>query len=188
MNSLTSVDWSTIPAPQDDGQAAHLTAMTLPSVSLSATDGTHVDLSTQPGLIVVYAYPMTGRPDTDLPDGWDELPGARGCTPQSCAFRDHVEELGQLGVSAVFGLSSQSSAYQSEAATRLHLPFLLLSDESLNLSRALRLPMFEVDGMMLIKRITMIIRDGVIVKIFYPVFPPDENVNEVTTFLKTEAV
>ncbi|MFK7996801.1 MAG: peroxiredoxin [Granulosicoccus sp.] len=183
MNSLTSVDWSTIPAPEDDGQAAHLPSMTIPSVSLLATDGTHVDLSEQSGLVVVYAYPMTGSPGTALPDGWDELPGARGCTPQSCAFRDHAEELAQLGVNAVYGLSTQSSDYQREAASRLNLPFCLLSDEALSLSEALRLPMLEVAGMTLIKRITMVIRDGVIDKVFYPVFPPDENATEVIAYL-----
>ena len=187
MNSLTSVDWSTIPAPEDDGQAVHLPGATWPSLSLPATDGKQIDLSTHQGLIVVYAYPMTGTPGTDLPDGWNEMPGARGCTPQSCAFRDHAEELEQIGVSAVFGLSTQSTADQSEAAARLQLPFSLLSDESLKLSHALRLPTFEVDGMTLIKRITLVIRDGVIVKVFYPVFPPDEDASDVIEFLKADA-
>ncbi|MFK7862377.1 MAG: peroxiredoxin [Granulosicoccus sp.] len=187
MNSLTQVDWSTIPAPEDDGQAEHLTTMVMPSVSLSATDGTQVDLSKLEGLVVLYAYPMTGSPGTALPDGWDELPGARGCTPQSCAFRDHAVELEQLGVSAVFGLSTQSSEYQREAATRLNLPFSLLSDESLKLSHALRLPMLDVEGMTLTKRITLVIRDAVIVKVFYPVFPPDENANDVIAYLRSTA-
>lgn len=186
MNSLTSVDWSTIPAPEDDGQAVHLLATSWPSVSLPATNGNEVDLSKQPGLVVVYAYPMTGTPGTDLPDGWNELPGARGCTPQSCAFRDHAEELAQLGVSAVFGLSTQTSADQSEAATRLQLPFTLLSDEALKLSRAMDLPTFEVEGRTMIKRITLLVRDGVIVKVFYPVFPPDENAADVIAFLKSD--
>ncbi|MFK8082131.1 MAG: peroxiredoxin [Granulosicoccus sp.] len=186
MNSLTQVDWSTIPAPEDDGQASHLTSMLVPSVSLMATDGAQVDLSTLQGLVVVYAYPMTGTPGKALPDGWDQLPGARGCTPQSCAFRDHAVELEQLGVSAVFGLSTQSSDSQREAATRLSLPFNLLSDESLALSDALKLPMLLVEGKKLTKRITLVIRDGVIVKVFYPVFPPDENATDVIAYLKAE--
>ena len=184
MNSLTSVDWSTIPAPQDDGKADHLAGMSLPSLALPATDGSTVDVSQRKGLIVIYAYPMTGRPGTDLPPGWDELPGARGCTPQSCAFRDHAAELEQLGVAAVFGLSAQSHDYQCEAAERLGLPFSLLSDESLALSTALQLPVFAVDGMTLIKRITLIARDGVIEKVFYPVFPPDANAADVMNYLQ----
>lgn len=184
MNSLTEVDWSTIPAPEDDGLADHLPDMALPSVELPATDGKTLDLSKQAGLMVVYAYPMTGRPDSPLPDGWNELPGARGCTPQSCAFRDHAAELAALGVSAVYGLSTQSTEHQREAAERLNLPFTLLSDASLELSNALRLPLFEVDGMTMNKRVTMIIRDGVILKIFYPVFPPDSNATDVIAYLR----
>ncbi len=184
MSSLTEVDWSTIPAPQDDGLADHLPGMELPSIELPATGGPAIDLSRQAGLVVVYAYPMTGRPDTPLPDGWNELPGARGCTPQSCAFRDHAAELADLGVSAVYGLSTQSTENQREASERLNLPFTLLSDESLALSHALRLPLFEVDGMTMNKRITLIIRDGVISKIFYPVFPPDRNAADVIAYLR----
>lgn len=186
MNSLTSVDWSTIPAPEDDGQAKHLSGATMPSISLPATGGSQIDLSKQPGLVVLYAYPMTGVPGTDLPDGWNDIPGARGCTPQSCAFRDHALQLEQLGVSAVYGLSTQSSDEQGEAAARLQLPFSLLSDERLGLSDALKLPVFEVDGKTLVKRITLLIRDGVITKVFYPVFPPDQNAENVIAFLQAE--
>jgi peroxiredoxin len=132
---------------------------------------------------VIYIYPRTGRPDQEAPTGWNEIPGARGCTPQSCAFRDHYEELRRAGAAQVFGLSTQDTAYQREAVERLHLPFELLSDEKLAFARALRLPTFEVDGMKLIKRITLIARDGAIVKVFYPVFPPDRNATDVLAWL-----
>lgn len=184
MTSLTQVDWSTIPAPLDDGGTDHLHDTRLPSVSLASTAGTTIDLSEQPGLLVVYAYPMTGTPGVALPDGWDSLPGARGCTPQSCAFRDHAADLANLGVNAVFGLSTQSSLDQMEAASRLELPFLLLSDESLLLAAAMRLPTFDVDGKALLKRFTIVVRDGVVVKVFYPIFPPDSNASIVMSWLQ----
>ena len=187
MNSLTEVDWSSIPAPQDDGGTDHLENSRLPSVTLRATSGTDIDLSEQSGLLVVYAYPMTGTPGVALPDGWDLMPGARGCTPQSCAFRDHATELSDLGVSTVFGLSTQSTADQIEAAKRLELPFSLLSDESLELATAMRLPTFEVDGKTLLKRVTVVIRDGIVVKVFYPVFPPDSNASMVMNWLRDQA-
>lgn len=183
MNTLTEVDWSTIPEPRDDGGAAHLAGTALPSVALAATDGSQIDLSTLAGRTVVYAYPMTGRPDVALPDGWDMLPGARGCTPQSCAFRDHYEELKTLGVSQLFGLSTQNTAYQQEASERLHLPFAILSDENLDFAKALSLPRMQVDGMTLIKRLTLIIGDGRIEHVFYPVFPPDLNAADVMNWL-----
>jgi peroxiredoxin len=138
-----------------------------------------------PGRTVVYVYPRTGRPGVALPDGWDAIPGARGCTPQSCSFRDHFAELTQLGVARVFGLSAQDTAYQREAAERLHLPFPVLSDEGLKLTRALNLPTFSVAGMTLIKRMALVIEDGTIVKVFYPVFPPDKNAEEVAAWLKS---
>jgi peroxiredoxin len=131
---------------------------------------------------VLYLYPRTGHPDRAVPDGWNEIPGARGCTPQSCAFRDHFNELKALGA-GVFGLSTQSSEYQQEAARRLHLPFELLSDAELVFAKALRLPTFEVESMTLIKRLTLVIRDGQVEKVFYPVFPPDKNAEEVTRWL-----
>ncbi len=188
MTSTTAApDWSRIPAPQDDGAAAHLPGLALPSVPLPATDGATIDLAALPGRTVVYAYPRTGRPDTANPEGWDLIPGARGCSPQSCAFRDHHAELRDLGVAALFGLSTQDTAYQGEAAARLHLPFPLLSDAGLRLVTALNLPTFEADGMTLLKRLTLVIDAGRITHVFYPVFPPDENASAVAAWLKGEA-
>lgn len=172
-----------LPIPQDDGACKHLTGMKLPSLVLRSTRGRLVDLSKLKGTTVVYIYPRTGRPDQEVPTGWNAIPGARGCTPQSCAFRDHYQELKKLGVSELFGLSTQDTAYQQEAAERMHLPFEILSDEKLEFTKALRLPVFEVDGMKLIKRITLIVRDGTIAKVFYPVFPPDKNAEEVLSWL-----
>jgi peroxiredoxin len=186
MNNLIEVDWSTLPAPEDDGASHHLTGMSLPSVSLWSTAGSVVDLSHEEGLLVVYAYPMTGQPGVDLPDGWDLIPGARGCTPQSCAFRDHAQQLAGLGVNQVFGVSSQSRADQQEAATRLRLPFQLLSDEHHLLADALRLPTFEVDDKRLLKRLTFVVLDNTVVKVFYPVFPPDSNSAVVMKWLKSQ--
>jgi peroxiredoxin len=178
-------DWSTIPAPTDDGAADHLQGMKLPSVSLLATDGQMVNLSSCRGRTVVYAYPRTGRPGIPNPEGWDMIPGARGCSPQSCAFRDHFTELKRLGVSQLYGLSTQDTAYQREAADRLHLAFPLLSDENLELTRALNLPTFETSGMTLLKRCTVIIYDGRITHVFYPIFPPDKNASDVIAWLST---
>lgn len=183
MTNLGEVDWSGIPAPEDDGAARHLSGARVPSLRLQATNGDHIDLSALPGLSVVYAYPMTGRPGTPLPDGWDMLPGARGCTPQSCSFRDHAAELRERGVDHIFGLSTQDTNYQREAAVRLHLPFPLLSDNDLLLAKALRLPTFEVSGMTLLKRLTMLIRGGIIEHVFYPVFPPDRSATDVIDWL-----
>jgi peroxiredoxin len=171
-----------LPEPEDDGACDHLPGMQLPAVSLMSTAGDRVDLSTLGGTTVVYCYPLTGRPDRDLPPGWDDIPGARGCTPQSCAFRDHHAELKELGA-RIFGLSTQDTAYQREASGRLHLPFPLLSDENLDFARVLELPTFEAEGMTLIKRLTMIIEDGQIRKVFYPVFPPGRNAEEVVGWL-----
>jgi peroxiredoxin len=181
--SVDAPDWSTIPQPTDDGAASHLAGMRIPSIPLAATDGTTVDLSTLPGRAVVYAYPRTGIPGIDNPPGWDLIPGARGCSPQSCAFRDHFAELQALGISHLFGLSTQDTAYQREAAGRLHLPFAILSDEHLGLTKALRLPTFETSGMTLLKRLTLLIDDGKIRHVFYPVFPPDRNASEVIAWL-----
>jgi peroxiredoxin len=181
--NIEAPDWSTIPAPDDDGAARHLTGMRIPSISLPATDGSHVDLAVLSGLVVVYAYPRTGVPGLENPDGWDRIPGARGCTPQSCAFRDHYAELQALGVSHVLGLSTQNTAYQREAAVRLHLPFPILSDERLELARGIGLPVFETSGMTLLKRLTLVIDTGRIVHVFYPVFPPDRNASDVAAWL-----
>ena len=172
-----------LPVPQDDGACDHLKGMKLPAVVLQATGGRKVDLSSLKGTTVVYIYPRTGRPDQDLLPGWNAIPGARGCTPQSCAFRDHYQELKRAGASQVFGLSTQDTEYQREAAERLHLPFDLLSDERLAFARALKLPTFEVAGMRLIKRLALIARDGMIEKVFYPVFPPDRNAGDVLAWL-----
>ena len=173
-----------IPAPQDDGGARHLSGAKLPDIALPATDGTAINLSKLNGRTVVYVYPRTGVPGIDPPDGWDQIPGARGCTPQSCSFRDHFDELKRLGVAQLFGLSTQDTAYQAEAATRLHLPFAVLSDEKLALTRALKLPTFSTAGMTLLKRMAFVIDDGVISKVFYPVFPPDKNAAEVIAWLQ----
>lgn len=172
-----------LPVPEDDGACAHLPGMKLPQLALRATDGAMVDLSAQPGRAIVYCYPRMGRPDQPSPEGWNEIPGARGCTPQSAGFRDHYPEILQLGIDAVFGLSSQDTDYQKEAAERLHLPFQLLSDERLELARALAFPTFEIEGMTLIKRLTLIIHNGVIEHVFYPVFPPDSNAPSVIHWL-----
>jgi peroxiredoxin len=172
-----------IPVPVDDGAAGHLTGLKLPSVALAATDGTSVDLSKLKGRTVVYIYPRTGVPGQAPPDGWDAIPGARGCTPQSCSFRDHFAELKRLGVAHLYGLSTQDSDYQREAVERLHLPFPILSDDALKLASAIRLPTFTVAGMTLFKRMALVIEDGVIAKVFYPVFPPDKNAEEVIAWL-----
>jgi len=135
---------------------------------------------------VLFFYPMTGRPDQPLPDGWDQIPGARGCTPQSCAFRDLSRDLADCGVSSLYGISTQTTAYQREAAERLHLPFPLLSDADLTLARALSLPTLQVEGIVLIKRLTLILHDDRIEKVFYPVFPPDRNAGDVLAYLRAQ--
>ncbi|HZL62240.1 MAG TPA: peroxiredoxin [Pseudolabrys sp.] len=173
-----------IPAPQDDGAAKHLNGMKLPDLALPATSGSAVNLSKLKGRTVVYIYPRTGVPGIDLLPGWNDIPGARGCTPQSCGFRDHYGELKRLGVAQLYGLSTQDTAYQQEAATRLHLPFAILSDEKMALTRALKLPTFTMSGMTLLKRMALVIDDGVITKAFYPVFPPDKNAAEVIAWLQ----
>lgn len=172
-----------LPVPIDDGAAAHLQGMPLPPLSLPCTDGTQVAPGALPGRQVLYIYPMTGRPGVPLPEGWDAIPGARGCTPQSCAFRDHHAELATHGAT-VFGLSSQPRDEQREARDRLHLPFQLLSDPALQFAAALRLPTFTAAGSERYRRLTLVIDDGRIVKAFYPVFPPDRNAGEVLDWLR----
>ena len=179
-----------LPVPADDGAAAHLTGMVMPPVALPSTGGGTMRVDVVPGgfsRLIIYAYPLTGLPGVPVPDGWDEIPGARGCTPESCGFRDHAAELAALGA-AVAGLSTQSTGYQREAATRLRLPFPLLSDAGLALTRALGLPTFgiglapEYEGgghRELLKRLTLVISDGRIERVFYPVFPPDAHAEEV---------
>jgi peroxiredoxin len=174
-----------IPVPQDDGAARHLAGVKLPDLALPATRAPPVSLAKLKGRTVLYIYPRTGVPGVDAPPGWDDIPGARGCTPQSCGFRDHFAELKALGVAQVYGLSTQDTAYQREAAERLHLPFPLLSDADLDFARGLHLPLFMTSGMTLLKRMALVIDDGVIVKVFYPVFPPDKNAAEVVAWLRS---
>ena len=173
-----------LPVPQDDGAARHLTGARLPDITLAATDGAAVNLSRLPGRTVVYIYPRTGRPGQATPTGWDGIPGARGCTPQSCGFRDHFADLKRLGIAHLFGLSTQTTDYQREAVERLHLPFAILSDEQLAFTHALKLPTFSVDGMTLIARMAWVIDDGVITKVFSPVFPPDKSAEDVVNWLQ----
>ena len=173
-----------IPVPQDDGAARHLAGMRLPDMALPATSGGDVNLAGLLGRTVLYIYPRTGVPGVDAPPGWDDIPGARGCTPQSCGFRDHFAELKGLGVARLFGLSTQDTGYQREVAERLHLPFAILSDAKLALTRALKLPTFTTSGMTLLKRMALVVDDGVIAKVFYPVFPPDKNAAEVIAWLR----
>jgi peroxiredoxin len=186
MEKLTELP-KDLPTPTDDGACNHLLGKSLPSIALTSTQGQPVDLSLIADRVVIYCYPMTGQPGIPLPDGWDEIPGARGCTPQSCAFRDHHQELNDLGAQ-IFGLSTQSTEYQIEAKERLHLPFQLLSDYDLSFATALKLPMFEIEGKHLIKRVTIIAENGEIVKVFYPVFPPDRNASAVIDWLKENAI
>ena len=179
-----------LPVPADDGAAAHLPGTAVPAVALPATTGGTMRVDTVPSgftRLVIYAYPMTGLPGVPVPDGWDEIPGARGCTPETCGFRDHAAEFAAAGA-CVAGLSTQGTGYQREAATRLRLPFPLLSDADLTLTRVLRLPAFGIglppayEGggpRTLLKRLTLVVRDGVIEKVFYPVFPPDAHAGEV---------
>ena len=180
-------DWTSLPAglpvPEDDGAADHLPGMRMPDVSLPSTAGSDINLN-QPGTLVLYIYPRTGKPGQPLLPGWDAIPGARGCTTEACDFRDHHQDLLAAGAQRVFGLSSQDTAYQREAAERLRLPFALLSDLTLSLAGALDLPTFEAGGRTLFKRLTLVIRDGVIEHVFYPVFPPNEHARQVLTWLR----
>jgi peroxiredoxin len=158
--------------------------MKLPDLALPATSGGAVNLARLAGRTVLYLYPRTGVPGVDLPPGWNDIPGARGCTPQSCGFRDHFAELKGLGVSHLFGLSTQDTDYQREAAERLHLPFAILSDAGLAFTRAMKLPTFIVAGMTLLKRMALVVDEGIVGKAFYPVFPPDQNAAEVVAWLR----
>lgn len=173
-----------LPRPVDDGGADHLSGLRMPGIALSATTGGLVDLSTVPGLVVVYAYPMTGVPGVELPPGWNEIPGARGCTPQTLSYQAETDVFAALGVT-VFGLSTQTPEYQKELSDRLDLSFSILSDAEFKLTEALRLPTMMVEGMRLIKRLTLIINDGAIEHVFYPVFPPDKSAAEVVAWLQS---
>jgi peroxiredoxin len=185
-STVDAPDWSSIPVPVDDGATGHLQGARVASVPLPATSGQAVDLSALRGRTLVYAYPRTGRPGIENPDGWDMIPGARGCTPQTCSFRDHFAELKGLGVNHLFGLSTQDPEYHREAAERLHLPFAILSDERLRLTRAMKLPTFETSGMTLLKRFTLVIDDGAVTHVFYPVFPPDRSASDVIEWLSRQ--
>lgn len=182
-NATDTPDWSAIPAPDDDGAAQHLPGVALPALSLPATDGTSIDLSALPGRTIVYAYPRTSQPGAPNPDNWDMIPGARGCSPQSCGFRDHFTELQRLGARHLFGLSTQDTAYQAEAAARLHLPFPLLSDAGLRLAQAMQLPVMDVSDLTLLRRLTLVIDNGRVIQVFYPVFPPDRSAQDVVDWL-----
>ncbi len=175
-----------LPIPIDDGTAAHLEGALLPDVSLTATDGSTANLANLSGRHVIYIYPMTSRPGVPIPDGWDGISGARGCTPQGCAFRDHHAELAMLNT-AVFGLGAQTTDYQQGVHARRHLPFQLLSDEKMTLKSALRLPTFRVADMKLYKRLTLVAEDRKITKVFYPVFPPGKSADEVLVWLRKDA-
>ena len=174
-----------LPVPRDDGAAAHLAGLRLPSVTLPATDGSTVRLDVLgEGRTVLYVYPLTGRPGVDLPEGWDNIPGARGCTPEACGFRDHHDELRESGAARVYGLSSQTGDYQHELVDRLRLPFAMLSDPDFAVGAALGLPTFVAIGMSLYRRLTMIIDDGSVEHVFYPVFPPDRHAEQVLDWLR----
>lgn len=172
-----------LPVPVDDGACDHLSGLKIPDLALKATHGEFVNLSSLKGRLVIYCYPMTGPEHVPLPEGWDAIPGARGCTPQACSFRDHYQELKQLDTQ-VYGMSTQSPADQLESKERLHLPFDLLSDENLAFTRALNLPLHLIAELKYLKRVTLIFEEGIIVKYFYPVFPPDKNIDQVLHYLK----
>lgn len=177
-----------LPVPQDDGAAAHLTALRLPALTLPASDGSTVELAALgQGRTVLYVYPLTGRPGVDLPEGWDAIPGARGCTAEACGFRDHHEDLREAGAARVYGLSSQPGDYQRELVDRLRLPFAMLADPGFSVRDALGLPTFSAGGMTLYRRLTVIITDGAIEHVFYPVFPPDQHAGEVIDWLRAHS-
>lgn len=188
-DSMTT-DYTSLPAglpvPEDDGATAHLSGIAAPHLELPAIDGSSVHLDALgAGRTVIYLYPLTGRPGVDLPEGWDTIPGARGCSTEACSFRDHYEELVEAGAARVYGLSSQDSDYQNEVVERLQLPFLMLSDTSHQLAAQLNLPTFEAGGATLYKRITLVLRDNTIEHVFYPIFPPNEHAQQVLDWLHT---
>ena len=186
---LMAVDWSKIPAPIDDGAARHLVGAKFADLGLPSTDGGTVSIGALKGRTIVFAYPRTGTPgQISLVDDWDMIPGARGCTPQSCAFRDLFKEVTAAGAAHVFGLSTQDTAYQQELATRLHLPFPVLSDADLRLATSMRLPTRKAGGLTLIKRMAMVIDNSIVTHLFYPVFPPDQNAADVLTWLRANPV
>jgi peroxiredoxin len=173
---LLKPDWSKIPPAKKNVSLEHLNNFLIPDIKLLSTSGNQVNLSKLVGLSIMYVYPMTGQPNVALPKGWDEIPGARGCTPQSCSFRDNFLELKKLNIKNIFGISSQTTEYQKEMVKRLNLPYPVLSDEKLKFTNFLKLPTFKVENMNLIERVTLILENNKIIKYFYPVFPPDQNV------------
>lgn len=179
-----------LPVPEDDGAAAHLPGMSLPALTLLTSNGGTVRLdSFGTGRTVIYLYPLTGRPGTDLPEGWDEIPGARGCSTEACDFRDHFQELQDAGAVGVFGMSSQDPDYQADVVDRLRLPFAMISDPDLRLAEALDLPTFAAQGhARLYSRLTLIVRDGVIEHVFYPIFPPNTHAQQVLDWLRAHPV
>ena len=174
-----------LPVPEDDGACDHLSGLVLPDIALTSTNGSRINLAALSGHVVIYIYPMTGRPNVALPSGWDEIPGARGCTPQACRFRDLHDQIKTHAT--LYGLSSQDTNYQQEAKSRLHLPFDLLSDDEFLLKDKLSLPTFTVEGVERYKRITLIINAKTIEKVFYPVFPPDQNAEDVLSWLMSNS-
>jgi peroxiredoxin len=174
-----------LPIPIDDGATNHLIGMTLPNISLKSTRGDSINLRSIRGNVVIYCYPMTGQPNVPLPEGWDQIPGARGCTPQSCSFRDHYQELQALGAE-VIGLSVQTSDYQKEMTDRLHLPFPVVSDSNYEFQKAMNMPTFVAAGMILLKRVTLVAKNGVIKAVHYPIFPSDSDPAWVIDYLKRQ--
>jgi len=185
-DSLTKVDWDMLPRPEDDGAGKRVEGFAVPSMPLPATDDTNIDLSA-PGRTVVFVYPMTGTPGAALPEGWDGIPGARGCTPQVCAIRDLHDDMAKAGIGRVFGLSTQTIEDQKDAVERLHLPYPLLSDHGLMFADAVGLPRFTIGDATYLKRMTMVIEDSFVKKVFYPVFPPDRAARDVLDWLSTGA-
>lgn len=174
-----------LPIPEDDGAANHLAGMSVPNIALRSTGGNDVNLSEFEGRTVIYCYPLTGRPGAELPQGWETIPGARGCTTEACDFRDTLGDLHAEGVNNIFGLSSQSREYQAEVVDRLRLPFSMLSDERLQLADALHLPTFAAPGHeRLYSRLTLVLQDSRITHVFYPIFPPNTHAQQVLEWLK----
>lgn len=173
-----------LPMPIDDGACQHLNGLSLPSLALETSDGDVIDLAELTGLTVIYIFPMMADPNKALPLGWNDIPGARGCTPQSCSFRDFIQPLRQLNAT-VFGLSNQSTTALADVKQRLGLPYLLISDQQHQLTKALKLPIFTIGEQQFIKRITLICQNNKITKVFYPVFPPDKSAQQVIAYLES---
>ena len=175
-----------LPIPEDDGAAQHLEGMMFPEIHIESTDGVSVDTAQfKKGITVIYCYPMTGRPDEEVPQGWDEIPGARGCTPETLGYKDKCDAFTSRDV-RLYGMSTQTTEYQKEMVDRLGVPFPILSDVNFELTNHLNLPTFEAEGKKLLKRLTMVVKDGIIIKVFYPVFPPDKNAEEVFNWIKDQ--